>query len=146
MPRHAAVRRAVALAVIVPLGAGALGACSKTATTAATTTTTVSPADLRTEMSDLIVKLRQMVVLGNRAASDGQIGAFDDAHARTVTILDLLAPVEATVKAASPQTDADIRSALALIRDGAQHHDITLLQQGAARQSAAVDAFAAAHG
>ena len=55
----------------------------------------------------MLAQLRQIAVLGNRAASDSQVGAFDDAHDRTVKIDELLQPVRAVVKAASPGRGGD---------------------------------------
>src|SRR4051794_19607746 len=123
MPRRPVVRRALALLVVVPLGLGALGACA-TSTTSAATTTTLSAQALRTQLPNLLAQLQQIAVLGNRAGSDSQVGAFDDAHDRTVKIGELLQPVRAVLTAASPGTAAAIATAVALIRDGAQHHDV----------------------
>ncbi len=140
MSCHPLLRRALALGALASLGLGGLGACSAATTTAATTTT-LSARAVGAQLPNALAQLRRIEVLGNRAASDSQVGAFDDAHDRTVTIDDLLTPVQAVIRSASPGTPAAIARAVALIRDGAQHHDVVTIQQGAAALSASVPPF-----
>jgi hypothetical protein len=142
MPRPA-VRRAVAMASLATFGVGLLGACGKD--NPSSSTTTLTPEEVTAPMADVLVGLPQMVILGNKAASDGQVGAFDDADAETGKIEDVWKTVEGTVKATDQNTYEKIETAQGLIKDGAQAHNADRIQQGAQQQSDAVDAFIAAH-
>ncbi len=141
MPRPPSVRCAAVLAV----GMGALGACGTSASTA-TATTAGSPEAIRAPMSTVLAGLPKIVVLGNKAASDVQIGAYDDANEASGAIEHAWMAVEGTVKADDAATYARIESAQGLIQDGAKHHDGARTLQGANAQADAVGAFIATHG
>jgi hypothetical protein len=144
MPARPAVRRAAALVALAALGLGGLAACGNDGSSSSTTTSQV-PEDVRASMADVLAGLPQIVVLGNKAASEGQVGAFDDANDETGRIEDVWKTVEGTVKATDVDTYEKIETAQGLIKDGAQAHNAERIQQGAQDQSDAVDAFIAAH-
>jgi hypothetical protein len=144
MPRRP-VRRALLVITLAALGVGVLGACGSDDSSSSATTTSPRPEDVRASMADVLVGLPKMVVLGNKAASEAQVGAFDEADAETGRIEDVWKTVEGTVKATDVDTYERIETAQGLIKDGAQAHNAERVQQGAQDQSDAVDAFVAAH-
>jgi hypothetical protein len=143
--RRPALRRALALVALSALGLGVLGACGDDEKGSGTTTT-LSPEDVKAPMSEVLAGLPQMVVLGNKAASEGQVGAFDDADDETGKIEDVWKTIEGTVKDTDIDTYEKIETAQGLIKDGAKAHNAERIQQGAQDQSDAVDAFIAGHG
>jgi hypothetical protein len=144
MQARPVARRAAALVTLAALGLGGLAACGND-DSSSSTTTSQTPEDVKAPMADVLAALPDMVVLGNKAASEGQVGAYDDAAAETGRIEDVWKTVEGTVKATDIDIYERIETAQGLIKDGAQAHNAERIQQGAQDQSDAVDEFVAAH-